>query len=129
MNLHSQIMNLNPEKRKQNLAIDEAMKKHKNMSDIMAAIYARAFRDCKHASAEIAVGNVSDLQWFAAAILAIKETDEGTLYENKPCIFQADTIEGAKKYILQKAKWKIFPESDGWSEHRVDVIEFPEEAR
>jgi hypothetical protein len=68
-------------------------------------------------------------KWFAAAILAIKETDEGALYENKPCIFQAATKEGAHEILLQKAKTEWFPESDGWSEHRVDVIEFPEEAR
>lgn len=45
-------MNLNPEKKKQNKAIDEALKKHKNLSDIMAAVYASAFRDAKHAAAE-----------------------------------------------------------------------------
>lgn len=129
MNLHGQIMNLNPEKRKQNLAIDEAMKKHKNMSDIMAAIYARAFRDCKHASAEIAVGNVSALRWFAAAILAVKETNKGTFYEDRPAIFQAVTKESAQEYFLQKAKIVWYPESEGWTNHKVDVIEFPEEAR
>ncbi len=52
MNLHGIIMNLNPEKKKQNKAIDEALKKHKNLSDIMAAVYASAFRDAKHAAAE-----------------------------------------------------------------------------
>lgn len=55
MDLHGKIMNLNPEKRKQNLAIDEAIKKHKNLNDIMAAVYARAFRDAKHAAAELAI--------------------------------------------------------------------------
>ncbi len=60
MDLHAEIMNINPEKRKQNLAIDEAMKKHKNMSDIMAAIYARAFRDAKHAAAEKASEYLSE---------------------------------------------------------------------
>jgi len=52
-NIHDQIMNLNPEKRKQNLAIDEAIKKHKNLHEIMVAVYARAFRDARHAAAEL----------------------------------------------------------------------------
>ena len=52
--LHGKIMNLNPEKRKQNLAIDEAIKNNKNLKDIMVAVYARAFRDARHAAAELA---------------------------------------------------------------------------
>ena len=52
--LHGKIMNLNPEKRKQNLAIDEAVKNNKNLKDIMVAIYARAFRDARHAAADLA---------------------------------------------------------------------------
>ena len=51
--LHGKIMNLNPEKRKQNLAIDEAIKNNKNLKDIMVAVYARAFRDARHAAAEL----------------------------------------------------------------------------
>ena len=54
MDLHGQIMNLNPEKRKQNLAIDEAMKSSKSVHEMMVKVYARAFRDAKHSSAEIA---------------------------------------------------------------------------
>lgn len=54
MNLHGQIMNLNPEKRKQNLAIDEAMKSSKSVHEMMVKVYARAFRDAKHSAAEIA---------------------------------------------------------------------------
>ena len=52
--LHRKIMNLNPEKRKQNLAIDEAVKKNKDLHSIMVAVYARAYRDAKHAAAELA---------------------------------------------------------------------------
>ena len=68
-------------------------------------------------------------KWFAAAILAVKETDDFTLYENRPAIFQATTKEGAQEYFLQKAKTEWYPESEGWTNHKVDVIEFPEEAR
>ena len=68
-------------------------------------------------------------KWFAAAILAIKETDDFTLYENRPAIFQAATKEGAQEYFLQKAKTEWYPESEGWTNHKVDVIEFPEEAK
>ena len=69
------------------------------------------------------------MKWFAAAILAIKETDKGTFYENRPAIFQATTKEGARESLLQKAKTEWYPESEGWTNHKVDVIEFPEEAR
>ncbi len=54
MFLHGKIMNLQVEKRKQNVAIDEALKSHKNLRDIMVAIYTRAHRDARHAAAEIA---------------------------------------------------------------------------
>lgn len=54
MGLHGKIMNLQVEKRKQNVAIDEALKSHKNLRDIMVAIYTRAHRDARHAAAEIA---------------------------------------------------------------------------
>ena len=54
MDLHGQIMNINPEKRKQNLAIDEAMKSSKSVHEMLVKVYARAFRDAKHAAAEIA---------------------------------------------------------------------------
>ena len=54
MDLHGKIMNLQVEKRKQNVAIDEALKSHKNLRDIMVAIYTRAHRDARHAAAEIA---------------------------------------------------------------------------
>jgi len=59
--LHGKIMNLNPEKRKQNLAIDEALKNNKNLKDIMVAVYARAFRDAKHAAAELASEESSEV--------------------------------------------------------------------
>ena len=52
MDLHGEIMNITVEKRKQNLAIDEAMKTHKNMKDILVAVYARGHRDARHAAAE-----------------------------------------------------------------------------
>ena len=52
MNLHDEIMNLNPEKRKQNLAIDEAVKKYKSLHEIMVAVYARGHRDARHSAAE-----------------------------------------------------------------------------
>ena len=55
MDLHGEIMNLQVEKRKQNLAIDEALKSHKNLRDIMVAIYTRGHRDARHAAAEKAV--------------------------------------------------------------------------
>lgn len=54
MNLHSKIMNITVEKRKQNLAIDGAIKTHKNLKDIFVAIYARGHRDARHAAAEAA---------------------------------------------------------------------------
>lgn len=52
MDLHGEIINLQVEKRKQNLAIDEALKSHKNLRDIMVAIYTRGHRDARHAAAE-----------------------------------------------------------------------------
>jgi len=58
--LHAEIMNLNPEKRKQNLALDEAIKTHKSLNEIMVAVYARAFRDAKHAAAEKASEYLSE---------------------------------------------------------------------
>lgn len=45
-------MNITVEKRKQNLAIDEAMKSFKNMKDILVAVYARGHRDARHSAAE-----------------------------------------------------------------------------
>lgn len=36
------------------MVIDDALKSHKNMRDIMVAIYTRAHRDARHAAAEIA---------------------------------------------------------------------------
>ena len=60
--LHGKIMNLNPEKRKQNLAIDEAVKNNKNLKDIMVAIYARAFRDARHAAAELASEKSTEIE-------------------------------------------------------------------
>ena len=54
MDLHGKIINLQVKKRKQNVAIDEALKSHKNLRDIMVAIYTRAHRDARHAAAEIA---------------------------------------------------------------------------
>ncbi len=68
-------------------------------------------------------------KWFAAAILAIRETEDFTLYENRPAIFQAYTKDGARESLLQKAKTEWYPESEGWTNHKVDVIEFPEEAK
>ena len=59
--LHRKIMNLNPEKRKQNLAIDEAIKNNKNLKDIMVAVYARAFRDARHAAAELASEEAAEI--------------------------------------------------------------------
>ena len=52
MILHDEIINLQVEKRKQNLAIDEALKSHKNLRDIMVAIYTRGHLDARHAAAE-----------------------------------------------------------------------------
>jgi hypothetical protein len=52
MDLHGEIMNITVEKRKQNLAIDEAMKNNKNMKDILVAVYARGHRDARHSAAE-----------------------------------------------------------------------------
>jgi len=52
MDLHGEIMNITVEKRKQNLAIDEAMKSFKNMKDILVAVYARGHRDARHSAAE-----------------------------------------------------------------------------
>ena len=60
--LHGKIMNLNPEKRKQNLAIDEAIKNNKNLKDIMVAVYARAFRDARHAAAELASEEAAEIE-------------------------------------------------------------------
>ena len=59
--LHGKIMNLNPEKRKLNLAIDEAIKNNKNLKDIMVAVYARAFRDARHAAAELASEEAAEI--------------------------------------------------------------------
>jgi hypothetical protein len=53
MDLHGEIMNINVEKRKQNLAIDDAMKRFKNMKDILVGVYARGHRDARHSAAEI----------------------------------------------------------------------------
>ena len=52
MDLHGEIMNITVEKRKQNLAIDEAIKNNKNLKDILVAVYARGHRDARHAAAE-----------------------------------------------------------------------------
>jgi len=60
--LHGKIMNLNPERRKQNLAIDEAIKKNKDLHSIMVAVYARAFRDARHAAAELASEEIAEVE-------------------------------------------------------------------
>ena len=52
MDLHGEIMNITVEKRKQNLAIDEAIKSYKNLKDILVAVYARGHRDARHSAAE-----------------------------------------------------------------------------
>lgn len=52
MDLHGEIMNISVEKRKQNLAIDDAVKRFKNLKDILVAVYARGHRDARHAAAE-----------------------------------------------------------------------------
>ena len=52
MSLHDEIINITIEKRKQNLAIDEAMKNNRNMKDILVAVYARGHRDARQSAAE-----------------------------------------------------------------------------
>lgn len=53
MDLHSQIMNIQVSKKEQNRAIDEAIKKFKNLKDILVAVYLRGHRDGRHSAAEL----------------------------------------------------------------------------
>lgn len=59
MDLHDIIMNLNPQRRRQNLAIDDAMKSSKSIHEMLVKTYARGFMDCKHSVAEIASEQVA----------------------------------------------------------------------
>jgi len=64
MDIHGKIVNLQVEKSKQNRAIDDALKSHKNLKEIMVAIYTRAHRDARHASAELVSEYLSSLDEF-----------------------------------------------------------------
>ena len=66
MDLHSEIMNITVEKRKQNLPIDEAIKNNKNLKDILVAVYARGHRDARHSAAEKAAQHSVQADGFTA---------------------------------------------------------------
>jgi|GEM_PF-3908556 len=57
MDLHGKIMNLQPNKRKQNKAIDEAMKTKRTYHEILCHVYACGHRDARHDAAELAVND------------------------------------------------------------------------
>lgn len=53
MDLHAEIINIQVEKKKQNIAIDDAMKKFKSFREILVAVYTMGHRDARHKAAEV----------------------------------------------------------------------------